>query len=106
MPIWNVATVSNQPSVSLRDWQVFETCDNHQTRHFVGYCNENHEGRVSTEIIKFDPVTKRGQTKSGRTYQLLGSPGFDPDAMYVLEHWKISNVPIGGGVKFVSDQII
>jgi len=51
----------------------------------VGYCVENHEGRVTSAIQSFDVGTGVGVTSSGRRYLLSGWPCFDSDALRLLE---------------------
>jgi len=87
--IWSTPSVSQQPVVLLVRWQVIEvqTKDQVVQRHFVGYNMMGWEGRVSTAIEHFDPVAKRGITRSGRVYQLEGEPGLDPDALWVWRMW-------------------
>lgn len=85
MAVWEVASVEEQPSLTLLSWRVVEI--EAGTRHFMGYCPENQEGRVSTAIVSFDPATGKGITVSGRVYQLLGYPGADRDADYVWHTW-------------------
>ena len=77
-------------------WRVFETVEpegsaQKATRHFVGYCPGNVEGRVSSPIVSFDHVRLRGTTASGRVYALAGEPGTDADADYVFEIWMRIN---------------
>jgi len=86
MPIWRTTPVTKQPSITLIRWCVFELEDG--DRHFVGYCPENREGRVSSRIAEFDPATMQGVTRSGRVYRLLGPSGYDADAAYVWNCWK------------------
>lgn len=86
MPIWITPSVDLQPSVTLVRWRIFRTETGES--HFVGYCLENYEGRVSSAIQQFDPVSLRGVTESGRVYELSGPPGFDEDAMYVWGVWQ------------------
>jgi hypothetical protein len=64
MPIWTTRPVDAQPSLTLVRWRIFQSERNEL--HFVGYCPENYEGRVSSAIQNFDPVTQRGVTQSGR----------------------------------------
>lgn len=85
MPIWQTKPVTEQPSITLERWRIMETERNE--RHFVGYNPADREGRVSSAIQSFDPVTRRGVTRSGRVYALAGPPGFDSDAGYVLGYW-------------------
>lgn len=90
MPIWRVAPVNEQPEIVLWGWTVYEVqsaFEDGPTRHFVGYNVYDREGRTSTKIVEFDPVTKRGVTASGRVYQLEGEPGYNSDAYYVFNMW-------------------
>lgn len=79
--------VSDDPSVELTHWWVFETPEG--DHHFNGY---NHsgwdgEGRVSSKIVEFDMETKTGITRSGRKYILKGLPAYNGDAHYVFDGW-------------------
>lgn len=85
MALWLTTPVTQQPSLTLKDWSVIELPDGE--RHFVGYCVENCEGRVSSPIKSVDPHTLRGSTSTGRVYQLRGEPGHHSDAQYVLSNW-------------------
>lgn len=88
MPIY-VSTSSAH--VVLERWSIREAGDGR--RHFVGYSILDCDGRVSTPICSFDPVTRTGTTESGSTYQLVGRAGHDKDAEYVWSHaakaWKV-----------------
>lgn len=86
MPVWSTIPVTDQPEITLQDWGVFEIKITGQ-RFFNGWAVENREGRVSSVIENFDPETMRGQTISGRTYQLDGPTGHNDDAHYVLGVW-------------------
>lgn len=81
---WTVAPVSEEPEVRLSPWQIYAVKD---SLHFVGQRPGWGEGRVSTPITSFDPETGRGITESGRIYQLVGPPGYDREADYVLMRW-------------------
>lgn len=85
MALWLTHPITQQASLTLKDWSVIEPPDGE--RHFVGYCVENCEGRVSSPIKSFDPATLRGSTATGRVYQLKGEPGHHSDAQYVLSNW-------------------
>lgn len=89
MAIWTTRPVDTQPSLTLVRWRIFQR--ENGRLHFVGYCPENYEGRVSSAIQQFDPVTRRGVTQSGRVYELSGGSGFDEDAMYIWELWSRAN---------------
>lgn len=100
--IWPIASISERPEVTLRDWQVFEVQQlgrASKTRHFVGYCIEDQFGQVSSAVVQFDPKTMNGVTESGRVYRLLGHPGWHSDANYVWQRWKrISSVTLEADV--------
>ncbi len=85
MPVWNTRPVAEQPSLTLRNWGVIQMPEG--GRHFVGWCLESREGRVSSPILEFDPSTLKGVTSTGRVYQLQGPPGLDGDAEYVRNRW-------------------
>lgn len=85
--LWTAPEVERQPDVALVRWQIFELPDG--SRHFCGYHHgpSVHEGRVSSPIVKFDPSTMTGFTRSGRSYRLVGPPGADDDADFVKVAW-------------------
>ncbi|WP_185642720.1 hypothetical protein [Burkholderia sp. Bp9140] len=85
MPIWRLPSVEEVPDVSISSWRIFEI--DAGTRHFVGADTLDFTGRVSSAITIFDPVTLRGQTRSGRVYQLVGKDGWSIDAEYVWKRW-------------------
>lgn len=84
MSVHSVASVSEQPQLTLERWRVYETSKGE--RHFVGYCIETREGRVTTAILSFDIGARIGVTASGRRYRLSGWPCFDSDAELVWSH--------------------
>ena len=86
MAIWRTIPTQNQSSITLRNWAVIELPD--KTRHLIGYCIENCEGRVSSEIESFDISTLTGTTCTSRIYKLIGEPGLNGDAQYVWNAWK------------------
>jgi len=83
MSVSTIAPVDVQPLVTLERWRVRETTSGQ--RHFVGYCVENKENRVSSAIESFDSQTGVGVTSSGRRYLLSGSPCFDGEARRIWE---------------------
>ncbi|KVK93974.1 hypothetical protein WJ47_00160 [Burkholderia ubonensis] len=85
MPIWRIAPVIDEPEVSLSRWKILETADG--IRHFVGADSRDRTGRVSSEVVTFDPRSLRGETRSGRIYQLIGEPGRSDNADYVWKRW-------------------
>ena len=89
MALWTFGTVESEPHVRLMDWRVMEAtyADNAEpcTRHFVGSDPYDGTGRVSSAIASFDIQKRRGITRSGRVYELLGRSRGDSNAEYV---WK------------------
>lgn len=83
--LWATAPVTEQPELTLTAWTVRMLPSGE--RHFVGWCSENCEGRVSSAVVEFDATTKCGRTSTGRVYQLSGRPGRDRDAEYVWQRW-------------------
>lgn len=84
-----------EPSIRLIRWRVFEVTaarnDWHNTRHFVGWSLDGHEGRVSNVIQSFDMAARRGVTARGRIYTLIGDPGHDMDGDYVWNAFRKIN---------------
>ncbi|MGF6507677.1 hypothetical protein [Paraburkholderia sp. 32] len=68
--------------VWLRHWSIRESAEG--AKHFVGYSQETHNGRVSTKIVHLDKATRTAQTLSGRIYQLVGPSGYNADGEYVF----------------------
>jgi hypothetical protein len=60
MTIWKTIPVTEQPALTLSGWGVMQMPEG--GRHFVGWCIENQEGRVSSTIREFDPETLKGVT--------------------------------------------
>lgn len=85
MSIWHTTPVGSVPMLELTEWSVFQTETGE--RHFVGYNITEREGRVSSAIVEFDPISFTGRTKTGRIYKLTGKPGFNSDAEYVKSRW-------------------
>lgn len=78
-----------QPALTLVRWQVLEIKAGQ--RHLTGWFVDDREGRVSSLIRTFDPLTARAITRSSRVYQLKRPPGDDRDASYVWLQWAIAN---------------
>ncbi|BBA43813.1 hypothetical protein BCCH1_63150 [Burkholderia contaminans] len=89
VPIWRLPSTDEVPNVTLSSWRIFET--DAGTRHFVGADVLDSTGRVSSAITNFDRATLRGQTRSGRVYQLVGRDGWSLDAEYVWKRWCTVN---------------
>ena len=92
--VWTCAPVAERPELVLTDWAAFEVRlagNSGRTRHFAGYNVTDREGRASSAIVEFDPVTWRGVTQSGRVYGLRGMPGFTSDGEYTWRRWLAIN---------------
>lgn len=90
--IWKTPAVEEQPTITLLRWSIWEASRRGVvSRHFVGWNQGDGEGRVSSPIVKCDPLTRRGTTESGRVYALVGPPGMDSDAVYVWQRWQEIN---------------
>ena len=91
MPLWTFGTVESEPQVRLSDWRVLEVTyldgANPRTRHFVGCDHYDGSGRVSSAIASFDVVRRRGNTRRGRVYELVGRSGSSSNAEYVWGLW-------------------
>ena len=88
LSVWRPASVQDEPETRLLQWRVFRVkgnIDGGDTIHFVG--RANWEGRVTSPVLEYDPTTKRGRTRSGRVYELLGDSGHNGDATYVWNRW-------------------
>lgn len=86
--IWRPASVQQEPETRLTQWRVFKVKGlphEEETIHFVG--RAEWEGRVCSPVQTYDPTNKRGVTRSGRVYELLGPSGHNGDAMYVWARW-------------------
>lgn len=99
--VWKTPPTSEQPKINLGRWSVQETETGE--RFFVGYNIDDREGRVSTPIKSFDPITSDGITRSGRVYHLVGPPGYDEDGAWV---WACVCSVRGLTGKDVSDEYL
>lgn len=86
MPVWIPSPVGVEPCIDLSQWRVMEIVPD-GTRHFVGRNAAKSCGRVSSEIVEYDSVNGRGQTRSGRVYRLRGPAGFTDEIEYVWAVW-------------------
>ncbi|SFU26333.1 hypothetical protein [Paraburkholderia aspalathi] len=77
---------SSAEMVFLERWSIRQS--DKGERHFVGHNVLGCDGRVSTPIRAFDPLTRTGTTASGSNYRLVGRAGRDSDAEYV---WGIAS---------------
>lgn len=92
MPLWPASSIEENPAIQIAHWRVYEVPHGDKTtRHLSGYNVTEMEGRVSSAIQSYDPETRIAITRSGRSYELLGSSGPDPDAAYVWHQWTKLN---------------
>lgn len=98
--IWRPDSVTDEPEVKLTQWRVYLVKANidstGDTIHFVGSVGYRYsEGRVCSPVQTYDPTTKKGITRSGRIYELIGTSGHNRDALYVWNHWlaKFNTIP-------------
>ncbi|HOY70275.1 MAG TPA: hypothetical protein PL131_10985 [Methylotenera sp.] len=88
-----VASLTAQPNVQLTQWCIKESKNSEGviSRHFIGYDCMCREGRVSSDIVEFNPLRLRGKTSSGRIYELCGPSSQNADANYVWAKWRLIN---------------
>jgi hypothetical protein len=87
MAIWKIGSVEEYPDVELYNWKIMHMAEG---SFFVG--DEHGSGRVSTDIITYDPKNNVGQTRSGRVYKLIGKQtDISRNAEYVWDHYKSVN---------------
>ena len=98
---WSASSLTEVPQIELTSWQVMQLP--HGDRHFVGWNVTEREGRVSSKIVEFDAVTRRGRTHSGRVYQLCGPAGHDGDGSYTWSRWMQRNA--AADCTDVSDEV-
>jgi hypothetical protein len=87
MAIWATLPVGLEPEICLEEWCVIETEPERQQRHLLGIRTDTLDARISSEISDFDMETRVAHTSTGRTYRLIGPPGWAIDAQYVLLEW-------------------
>lgn len=87
MPIWKGTSIEEAPGIGLVSWRVYEVSSRiweRRTRHFEGRNITENEGRVSSQIKSFDPLTHRAGHEAGGVYHLVGPPGSGTsDGQYV-----------------------
>ena len=98
--IWRPDSVTDEPEIKLTQWRVYlvkaDIDSTGDTIHFVGSVGYRYsEGRVCSPVQTYDPTTKKGITRSGRIYELVGQSGHNRDALYVWNHWlnKFNTIP-------------
>lgn len=105
MPVWNLPTVEEEPSVRLQRWKVQRfTHGDSKWDFLIGYDVGNACGRCSTRILEFAPASATATTESGRKYVLEAKPGFDSDAQYVFQRRFGKEFPAGYELKDASPE--
>ena len=85
MPIWSTASVAEEPVIQLSRWSVARLFQGASCFDIAyGYRDCARSGRISSPIVGIENGSGRLITQSGRRYALVGSPGIDPDGLYVL----------------------
>lgn len=97
MALWSVSPITEEPEMTLSRWKVYLVQANFSgagdTIHFVGDTNYYRtEARVTSPINNFDKNAKKGISRSGRVYRLVGkSTSLSTDAKYVWANWLAKN---------------
>jgi hypothetical protein len=105
MSIWRIDPITVEPHSKLENWRVIlvkgNFDDKEDSTHFVGTVRLY--GRVSSPIQSFDPKTRRGVSRSGRIYELIGKSGYlEDNAEYVLDNWlRVNGYP---EIKDITEQ--
>lgn len=66
-------SVTEQPSVHLREWRVIQAVDQH--RYLLGLRAESTKLRMTTRILSHDYQARTWVTESGRQYVTESAPG-------------------------------
>jgi hypothetical protein len=90
--VWAQPPVDVVPTKNLDSWSIVKVVEANVGQesfefHIVGRDINECNGAVSSKIAEFDPHRMQAKTQSGRIYQLVGIPGHDSDADYVLRNW-------------------
>ncbi|MEO7106023.1 MAG: hypothetical protein ABIZ09_06600 [Rhodoferax sp.] len=83
--------VASEPHKKISRWGLyqFHFQDGTRLRHLVGW--GGNEGRVSTAVEVLNLESMTATTESGRVYAMVGPPGWDSDATYVMGVWMRVN---------------
>lgn len=95
--LWRPGTTQQEPQTRLIDWRIPSTSYAEPSRaashHFVGCDPRDGSGRISSPIESFDAARRRGVTRSGRVYELLGESLPASEARYVWDrHCEINGM--------------
>jgi hypothetical protein len=83
--------VAREPHKQISRWGLyqFHFAGGTRSRHLVGW--SGNEGRVSTAVEVLNLESMTATTESGRVYAMVGPPGWDSDATYVMGVWMRVN---------------
>ncbi|MDE0854492.1 MAG: hypothetical protein OSA97_08710 [Nevskia sp.] len=87
--VWRNAPVGDEPEIVLIDWTIEK--DTAGNAYFVGTRPEDGSGRLSTAIVELDLERRRGRTRSGRVYELIGPAGYSANGEYVWSLYRVAN---------------
>ncbi|CAN5383891.1 hypothetical protein BH09PSE6_BH09PSE6_21120 [soil metagenome] len=74
----------------LKNWRAFvaiQVGEPKRQLHVAGTVIATGEGRVSSELVDFDPSSMSGHTQSGRRYVLVGEPSLDHVGQDAFKRW-------------------
>ena len=85
-----VQTAWAEPTVRVERWRLTKVrhADGSVQRHVIG--SAEGEGRISTRLISFEPITMSLTSSSGRVYCLAGPPGDDFNAANLYQRWLVT----------------
>lgn len=87
---WRVERIELEPDAEFDSWICFEVQlagRMGRTRHLAGTAGRYRHGRVSSAVIKIDPLTRLCVSASGRVYKLGQHHGLEVDADYTWKKW-------------------
>lgn len=88
--VWRVERIELEPDAEFDSWICFEVqlagrID--RTQHLAGTAGRYRLGRVSSPLIKIDPLNRLCVSASGRVYKLGQFHGLEADADYTWKKW-------------------
>jgi len=84
----------------IEKWSLvtIQTAKGTRAKHVIG--RADNEGRYSTALVEIDWKTLTVQTSSGRIYELVGPPGRDADA-----HWIMGMAHMARGDRLIKNHL-
>jgi hypothetical protein len=106
--VWVVEPIATEPFVQLSNWRAYECAfpneEDAPTLHLVGFNLVLKEGRVSSALTGFDAKKRLAVTASGRSYQLVGEPGWCLHGQHTFAHWLSMNQ--ARAIRDVTDDLL